>query len=85
LNRSVDQRPLDKFDTHSLPQILHSEAEHPFSFLSPQGDDDVMLRKWKCDTVDQEVVQPSFSHLDVSNQQGNQEGGVDQNMANKQD
>jgi hypothetical protein len=32
-NRTVDERPLDTFDSSFRSRTLYSEAEHPFSYL----------------------------------------------------
>jgi hypothetical protein len=84
LNGGVDQRPLDKFDTHSFSRILISEAEHPFAVLSPPDDDGTILQDWKHAFVDREIGQPSFSHLDASDWKRYQ-GDVDQTMVDKKD
>jgi hypothetical protein len=63
LNGAVDQRPPDKFNTHSPSQALHSGVEHPFSILSPQEEDDATLRALKGVPADGDIIQPSFSNF----------------------
>lgn len=64
LNGGIDERPLNQFDTRSPSKALHSDAEHPFSVLSAQEEDDAILRVWKCVPADQDNKQPSFSGFD---------------------